>query len=132
MSSSGDKNKGEFLSPECKEGPVQDRSCTDLLCLIVFTVTFVGLFGVAIYGFHYGQPTLLYTPMDPDGTLPLYFYIYLCMVFPIFVSFSIFLFSDFLFLDYWMCLCYSFSFFHFNIIHFAFLSILHFLSLFPL
>ena len=110
MSSSGE-NKGEFLSPECKEGPVQDRSCTDLLCLIVFTVTFVGLFGVAIYGFQYGQPTLLYTPMDPDGTF-IFIYVYFFFYIHLLVLFSIFFF--------FIIECV----FHivFNIIHFASLS----------
>lgn len=70
MSSGEDKkNVGEIISAECKDGPVLNRSCSDILCLIIFLATFVGLFGVAIYGFQEGNPTLLYTPMDPDGEL---------------------------------------------------------------
>ena len=67
MSSSGDKKAGEIISAECKDGPVLERGCTDLCCFFIFTAVFVALFGVAIYGFVKGNPTLLYTPMDPDG-----------------------------------------------------------------
>ena len=68
MIKSGDQQKvGEIISPECKDGPVADRHCTDILCFLIFVAVFIALFGVAIYGFTKGNPTLLYTPMDPDG-----------------------------------------------------------------
>lgn len=67
MSSTDQKKVGEIISAECKDGPVVERGCTDLICLIIFLAVFVALFGIAIYGFTKGKPTLLYTPSDPDG-----------------------------------------------------------------
>lgn len=73
MIKSGDQQRvGEIISVECKDGPVSSRTCTDVICFLIFFIVFVALFGVAIYGFTQGNPTLLYTPMDPDGEFFLY------------------------------------------------------------
>jgi len=48
-------------------GPVADRSCTDLLCCLIFLAFLTGLVGTAGYGYLYGDPKLLLTTWDADG-----------------------------------------------------------------
>lgn len=65
--SSSNKETYEVTGSNLKNGPLTDRGCTDLLCCLLFTITFVALFGIGIYCFSVGQPKYVYTPMDPDG-----------------------------------------------------------------
>jgi len=52
---------------EMANGPVQDRSCTDILCCLVFLAFLTGMVGCAGYGYLYGDPNLLLTTWDADG-----------------------------------------------------------------
>ena len=48
-------------------GPVQNRSCTDIICCCLFLAFCVGMVGTAGYGFLNGDPMLLLTTWDYDG-----------------------------------------------------------------
>jgi hypothetical protein len=50
-----------------KDGPLDNRSCTDLLFTIVFLAFLVGLGIVSIFGFENGKPERLLAPLDADG-----------------------------------------------------------------
>ncbi|XP_050412083.2 choline transporter-like protein 2 isoform X1 [Patella vulgata] len=50
-------------------GPIKNRSCTDVICCIVFVVFILGLAVVAYFGYAYGDPKLLLYPQDSDGNL---------------------------------------------------------------
>lgn len=52
---------------ELKDGPIQNRGCTDILCCLLFIVFFAGFTGVHWYGFMHGDPYLLLTTWDYDG-----------------------------------------------------------------
>ncbi|KAJ8300483.1 hypothetical protein KUTeg_022002 [Tegillarca granosa] len=51
--------------PEYK-GPVKNRSCTDIICCLIFIVFIGGLAVVAYFGFYYGDPRLLLYPVNSD------------------------------------------------------------------
>jgi len=61
-------HKLDLPADKLSAGPVMDRSCTDILCCLVFIVFIVGMVGCAGYGYKYGEPELLLTPWDYDGT----------------------------------------------------------------
>ena len=44
-----------------------DRSCTDILCCLIFTVFVVVMFGVSFIGFNQGDPFRIITPYDSVG-----------------------------------------------------------------
>mgnify|MGYP007089933915 CR=1 FL=1 len=48
-------------------GPVPDRSCTDILCCLIFIAFLVGMIGTSGYGYLYGDPELLLTSWDGNG-----------------------------------------------------------------
>lgn len=52
---------------ELKEGPVANRSCTDILFCLLFIVFLAGFGGVHWYGLQRGDPYLLLTTWDYDG-----------------------------------------------------------------
>lgn len=52
---------------QLNNGPVNDRSCTDILCCLIFVAFFVGMVGACGYGYLYGNPVLLTTPWDGDS-----------------------------------------------------------------
>lgn len=58
------KNKSDEVQ---KNGPLVDRSCTDVLCCLLFFVFFLGLFATAAYGYKNGDPYRLLTPFDASG-----------------------------------------------------------------
>ena len=62
-------NYDEEVDPKVRalrNGPMEDRSCTDLLCLLIW-FAFMGGFGfVAMQGYKNGDPTRLAYPYDPD------------------------------------------------------------------
>jgi len=58
-----EKNK---LSKEDK-GMTWDRSCTDVLCCLIFVVFLVVMVGVSFLGFTQGDPKLIVTPFDSVG-----------------------------------------------------------------
>ena len=50
-----------------QNGPISDRSCTDILCCLVFVAFLTGMVFVGGYGFLNGNPRLLLTTWDYDG-----------------------------------------------------------------
>eukprot|EP01016_Furgasonia_blochmanni_P055586 TRINITY_DN9332_c0_g1_i2.p1 TRINITY_DN9332_c0_g1~~TRINITY_DN9332_c0_g1_i2.p1 ORF type:complete len:660 (-),score=111.00 TRINITY_DN9332_c0_g1_i2:60-2039(-) len=58
--------KGEPSDQILRNGPVQERSCTDAICCVLF-VAFIGaMCYVAAVGYNKGDPQKLATPFDPD------------------------------------------------------------------
>jgi hypothetical protein len=51
------------------DGVIYDRSCTDFFFMILFVLSFLGIFGVAIYALTTGDPSKLTAPYDADGAL---------------------------------------------------------------
>ncbi|ESP04362.1 hypothetical protein LOTGIDRAFT_136300, partial [Lottia gigantea] len=50
-------------------GPIKNRSCTDIICCLVFIIFIFGLAVVAYFAFAYGDPKLLLYPQDSEGNL---------------------------------------------------------------
>jgi hypothetical protein len=50
-----------------KRGITYDRSCTDILCCLIFTAFFVGMLGITGIALTQGDPTKIFTPFDSDG-----------------------------------------------------------------
>ncbi len=49
------------------DGPLEDRSCTDILFCVIF-LAFLGGFGiVSLFGYQNGRPDRLLAPLDADG-----------------------------------------------------------------
>ena len=59
--------KGDKSSNLLKRGPLEERSCTDIICCVIFLLFIIGLLVISIIGFKKGDPLLLATPFDPDG-----------------------------------------------------------------
>ena len=59
--------QGEQLDPEYARGPVEERPCTDVICLLVFLVFIGGMVYVAVLAFMNGDPRLLAIPFDESG-----------------------------------------------------------------
>ena len=61
--------KGEdyAIDPELERGPLKDRRCTDILCLLIFfcTLGFAGY--VFVYALEEGDPQRVMAPYDSDG-----------------------------------------------------------------
>ena len=53
-------------------GPIKDRSCTDVVCLLLFIVFIVGWGIISTYAFINGNPAQLIYPSDSRG---LYLYL---------------------------------------------------------
>jgi len=54
---------------QLKNGPVMNRSCTDIICCCLFLAFCVGMVGTACYGFIKGDPYLLLTTWDYDSKI---------------------------------------------------------------
>ena len=52
-----------------QNGVVLDRGCSDPLCLILFVVSFLAMFGLAIYAIVQGKPQMFYAPYDASGNM---------------------------------------------------------------
>lgn len=52
---------------DISNGPVKQRGCTDILCLIVFILHWFGFLAVTFIGMKDGNPTKLYKPRDFRG-----------------------------------------------------------------
>ncbi len=50
-------------------GPIKNRGCTDILCLLIFIAFLVGWGVVGVYGFYYGNPMTLLYPSDSNGEI---------------------------------------------------------------
>ena len=48
-------------------GPLEERSCTDLLFTLLFLAFLGGLGVVSVFGYQNGQPERLLAPLDADG-----------------------------------------------------------------
>ena len=60
----------DYKSLNIAESPVtKPRRCTDLICCIIFTVVFVGMFVASIFGYIAGQPWKLVAPIDGDNNI---------------------------------------------------------------
>ncbi|XP_076455047.1 choline transporter-like protein 2 isoform X2 [Babylonia areolata] len=51
------------------KGPIKKRSCTDIICCLIFFVFILGLCAVGVFGYVWGNPKLLLYPMDSEGNL---------------------------------------------------------------
>jgi hypothetical protein len=59
--------KGEKTHPRLKDGPLEQRGCTDCLCLLFFAGFWAGMIALAGYGFTQGHPEALAAPYDQFG-----------------------------------------------------------------
>ncbi|KAK3576036.1 hypothetical protein CHS0354_005192 [Potamilus streckersoni] len=50
-------------------GPIKNRSCTDVLCCLIFIIFVLGLGVVGYFGFTYGDPRLLLYPVNSEKEL---------------------------------------------------------------
>jgi hypothetical protein len=50
-----------------ESGPLGNRRCTDILCLLIFFVACGGIGFIGYYAFNNGDPDLILAPMDADG-----------------------------------------------------------------
>jgi len=50
-------------------GPVESRSCTDCLCLLIFAAFIAGMVAITIYGLNKGNPELVGRGYDSDGKI---------------------------------------------------------------
>jgi hypothetical protein len=50
-----------------KNGPLENRSCTDVLCCLVFIAFMAGMVGCVGYGFANGDPKKLGYAYDPEA-----------------------------------------------------------------
>lgn len=60
-------HKLDIDAGKLKNGPVMKRSCTDIICCLLFLAFIVGFAGTSAYGFMNGDPYLLLTAWDNDG-----------------------------------------------------------------
>ena len=70
----GNKVDDETLSREKKHdlsklGPIKNRGCTDIICLLLFLAFIGGWIAVGIYGFSHGNPATLIYPSDSSGRI---------------------------------------------------------------
>ncbi|KAK3087196.1 hypothetical protein FSP39_002993 [Pinctada imbricata] len=49
------------------KGPIKNRSCTDIICCLLFIIFIAGLAVVAYFAFRYGDPRLLIYPVNSDN-----------------------------------------------------------------
>ena len=49
------------------KGMKWDRSCTDIICCLVFIAFTVGMVGISGYALTTGEPLKIFTPFDSDG-----------------------------------------------------------------
>ena len=55
------------LDPELENGPIENRSCRDLICCLLFLIAFIAMLVIGIYGYTKGEPSRLAIPYDSDG-----------------------------------------------------------------
>ncbi|KAJ5070922.1 choline transporter-like protein [Anaeramoeba ignava] len=58
-----------FEYEEDFHGPISDRKCKDVFCLIIFIAFWIGMFIIMIVGFATGTPKRLYYPSDYRGNV---------------------------------------------------------------
>lgn len=58
-----------LVDPELKNGPLFNRKCTDVLCVLIFWL-FIGVYGyTCVYAYQYSDPDKLLRPVNGDGQL---------------------------------------------------------------
>lgn len=65
---SADEDEHSHYNPS-NRGPIKNRSCTDVLCLLIFFAFCGGWVVVAIYAFANGNPMTLIYPSNSDGNI---------------------------------------------------------------
>lgn len=60
-------NDVEEFSTGMSEGIVRERSCTDVLCLVIFWAYIGGMIYMALYGYENGAYDKLMAPIDADN-----------------------------------------------------------------
>jgi len=63
------RKKEEMEVMPLPRGPVKNRSCTDILCLLLFVFCIAGWAGVSYIGFRDGNPELLIYPTNSTGQI---------------------------------------------------------------
>lgn len=67
------------LDQELENGPIENRSCQDLLFCLLFIAAVIAMFVIGIYGYANGDPSRLAIPYDSDGNylviISIFFYI---------------------------------------------------------
>jgi len=59
----------DHINDELANGPLENRSCRDVLCCLLFIAFMGGMVAVAAYGIHNGNPTILARGYDYDGNM---------------------------------------------------------------
>ena len=59
---------GEITPAFYRSGPTQTRSCTDVLCCLIFWGIAVCLLIIMVLAFSYGEPELIYVGYDEAST----------------------------------------------------------------
>ena len=57
----------EASKDDFKNGPIGKRSCTDMLCCLIFIIAIVAFCGASSYGYDNGDPSKLLLGWDSDG-----------------------------------------------------------------
>ena len=60
-------SKNEKYAIKIKGMKMTDRSCTDMLCCLVFIIFFATCVGITGLGIKQGDPRRIMTPFDSDG-----------------------------------------------------------------
>lgn len=61
------KGDDYFINKEIEKGPLTNRRCTDIICLLIFAAA-VGVSGyIGVYSLENGDPLRIMAPMDADG-----------------------------------------------------------------
>jgi len=73
MTGIDDKTKGKYGKAKTHDadfkGPIENRSCTDVICCILFTLFVLGFIVVGALAFLWGNPKTLLYPTDSQGNL---------------------------------------------------------------
>lgn len=51
------------------KGPMKNRSCTDIICCLLFVICVTAMVAVSAWGYAYGDPKKLIYPVDSDGNM---------------------------------------------------------------
>lgn len=83
------------MPDKVKFGPIEERSCTDILCLLTFIIVVIVLFSIGLYGWKNGHPDRMMQAYDSDGRpcghhedTKDYKYIYLTFPYPGYYGYS--------------------------------------------
>lgn len=55
------------VDPELENGPIQKRSCTDIICWVIWIAALVFWLTSIFYGFGKGEPKRVFAPWDEDS-----------------------------------------------------------------